>query len=328
MVEMISLIYWLSSIIGSLMLKPKLELPIMHYPLLMLLHELLLGVVLLLLLKYFSPQGAFKKITWTFILLGILVVLLGFILAPRTDMISDGGGFITIGVILALREYLRDPFSIFFWPSVALIETCLLGIKLGANLNRSSVDPIPFSAIATHATAGLLLALTPMIFLFHLKKDLILNTNKKYTMSKLCIAAGILISLYLYQLPTPKKSLIFFVAILSAWGIFLANKKILGAALSITIFPMFYFSSHIHFNGGIIGLTLLGYSLLLSILAWNPESNLPLYLGVIGAATMLVGLLYQNDLLTISGGLAQIGLILRISFPTIIRTINAIKLKT
>jgi hypothetical protein len=324
---MIALIYWLSSIIGTLILKPKLELPIMHYHLLMLLHELLLGVVLLLLLKYFSPQGPLKKITWTFILLGILVVLLGFILAPRTDMIPDGGGFITIGVILALREYLRDPFSIFFWPSLALIETCLLGIKLGANLNRSSVDPIPFSAIATHATAGLLLALTPMIFLFHIKKDLVFNTNKKYNLSKLCIAAGILVSLYLYQLPTPKENLIFFIAILSASAIFLANKKIFPAALSITAFPIFYFSPHIHFNGGIIGLTLLGYSLLLSILVWNPGSNLQLFGGVIGAATMLVGLLYQNDLLTITGGLAQIGFIILIGLPTIMRTISAYKLK-
>lgn len=325
MIGMVSLLFWISSIIGTIILKPKLELPLMHYHLLMLLHELLLGVILILVLKYFSPHGPLKKITWTFILSGVLVLLCGFMLAPRTNLIQDGGEFITIGVILVMLGHLRNPFSIFFWPSVALVETCLLGIKLGTNLNRISVDPIPFSAIATHAISGLLLALTPMIFLTHPKKDGITTSNKNYHMGKLCIATGVLISIYLYHLPTPNKTFLFFIALLSALAIFLVTQKILPGILSIAILPIAYFSSHIHFDGSIIGLALFGYSLLLSILVWKPESNLYFFLGVTGSITMLSGLLYQNTLLTVSGGLTQIGFILLIGFPNINRTISAYK---
>lgn len=317
MVGKISLTFWVTSILGIIILRPKLELPLMHYQILMLLHALLLGVVLIPLLKHFSPHGPFEKIAWTFIISGILILLLGFLIAPRTTLIKDGGLFITTGVILTIFSYTKSPLSVIFWPSIALIETCFLGYKLGNSLNRVSVDPIPFSALSAHATTGLFLALTPMIFLSRQEKEENNSKKRNYYISTFFFASGVLVSLYLYQLPTPNKTPILFILILSIWGISLLDKKThktLPTLFSLAMFLIIYFSSYIHFEGNTIGLMFFGWSLFLTLLVWKPTTNLQMFLGVTGSIGILTGLFFQNYQVTLCGGLIQIGLILKIGF--------------
>lgn len=322
MIGKISILFWITSIMGIITLQPKLELPLMHYQLLMLLHSLLLGVVLVPLLKDLSPAGSFEKISWTFINAGIVVLLLGFLIAPRTALIKNGGFFITTGVILSVLNHLRSPSSLIFWPSIALIETCLLGDQLGNSLNRISVDPIPFSALSAHAVTGLFLALTPMIFLSRQRKEGINSKKSSTNISAVFFASGVLVSLYIYQLPTPSKNPILLIFILSTWGITLLNKKtnkILPTVFSLTIFLFICFSHYIHFEGSIIGLMFFGWSLLLTILVWRPSTNFQMFWGVTGSIVILAGLLIQNYLLTLCGGIIQLVFILKISSSKLIK---------
>lgn len=318
MIYKFSLFSWLVAAISILLLQPKLELPLMHYPLLMLLHMLLIGVVLIPILNNLSLHGPFEKIAWAFITSGYVILILGFLTAPRTALIKDAGLFITTGITLFLLEYLKRPFSVLFWPSLALIETCLLGYILGNNLNRVSVDPIPFSAISTHAIAGLFLALTPLTFIARLKTQ---EKESKYTFypRNLFFATGLLTSLYLYLLPVPRKFPIFLIFVLSIWGISFLDKKynkLIPVLFSLTIFLILYKNSGVFFEGNIIGLILLGWSFILVFLVWKPSTRLQLLASLAGAIIPVAGLFLQNHLLIFLGCVIQVGIILRIGFIT------------
>jgi hypothetical protein len=311
MIVKISLFFWMASIVGTIFLHPKLELPLMHYHLLMILHSVLLGVVLLPLLQKVSRETPFQKISWTLIISGLSILLIGFLTAPRTAMVKDGGIFITAGVILSLAHHLKNPFSVLFWPSIALIETCLLGYKLGKSLDRIAVDPIPFSTLSTHATTGLFLALPAMIFISRIKESPD-NSSKIY--SSAFFASGVLTSFYLYSLPAPTKGCIFLIFLLSAWGIFFLatkNNKFITILILLSIVSTIYLNTDIHFEGSTIGFLFFGWSLFLAILVLKPVSTPQLVWITVGSFVLLEGLLYQNYLITIIDGLILTGLILR-----------------
>jgi len=314
MIPKISLFFWVSSILGIILLQPKIELPLMHYQLLMILHSILLGAVLIPLLQQFSRHVFFQKISWTLIISGLFIILIGFLVVPRTAMIKDGGLFITTGIILSLAPHLIHPLTVLFWPSIALIETCLLGYKLGGSLDRISVDPIPFSILSTHAATGLFLALPPMIFLSRLKGEKENRQKVSAYLSSVFFALGVFTSFYLYQLPTPTKLPILLIFVFSTWGtFFLATKqnKILPTLITLITAIIIYLKPDMHFEGRTIGLIFFSFTLLLAILVWETESTLYLILAALGSLAILGGLFFQNHIMTLCGGLVQIGLVLK-----------------
>jgi len=314
MISKISLFLWISSILGIMLLQPKIELPLMHYHLLMLLHLILLGVVLFPLLQQLSRHDHFEKISWTLILTGFFTILLGFLIAPRTAMIKDGGFFLTAGITLLLGPQLKHPGSLFFWPSIALIETCLLGYKLGGVLDRKSVDPIPFSIISAHAVGGLFLALLPMIFLSHLSGKEINPQKTSIHLTSLFFGLGIIASFYLYQLPVPDKLLIFSILLSSICGIyFIAIKpiRIFLILTTLTTTVIIHMTTDMHFEGSTIGFVFFSLALILASLVWKPLSTLHLILVAVASLTIVAGLFFQNHIMILSSGLIQIGLIIK-----------------
>jgi len=151
-VRIYSLINILLAAVMALLEHPRLSTPLFEFPLLAILHLLVLGGVLPLLMIRWFEFSLHLRLGLAFTQAGAAVLVVGFLLHPRSALPMEGGVLVAAGILLAMLSlpwtHRSFRFWFFFWSSA------VFGVFLGGVLARPVVDPIPFSAIAVHALLG------------------------------------------------------------------------------------------------------------------------------------------------------------------------------
>ncbi len=142
----------LLSALLALAFRPRLSTPLFEFPLLALLHLLVLGGILPLLMLRWIPFSLPLRLGLGFTQVGTVVLVVGFLLHPRSGLPMEGGILVSAGILLALLSLPWSHRSLRFW--FILWISSAFGVFLGGVLARPTVDPIPFSAIAVHAILG------------------------------------------------------------------------------------------------------------------------------------------------------------------------------
>jgi hypothetical protein len=151
-VRIYSLINILLSALMAIFEHPRLSTPLFEFPLLAILHLLVLGGILPLLMVRWFDFSLQLRLGMAFSQAGAAVLVVGFLLHPRSALPMEGGLLVAAGILLSMLSLPWSHRSFRFW--FFLWSSAVLGVFLGGVLARPVVDPIPFSAIAVHALLG------------------------------------------------------------------------------------------------------------------------------------------------------------------------------
>jgi len=143
--------------------RPSLSTPLFEFPLLAVLHSLVVGTLIPLLLVRFGRDSSLFRMSALFVATGDLVLIAGFLLHPRSALPEEGGLMVTAGILMAGVMLVSGSWRFLYW--IFLSAAAVMGILLGGVLARPTVDPIPFSMIAAHGVLGAGLGLFPLFWL-------------------------------------------------------------------------------------------------------------------------------------------------------------------
>lgn len=141
---------------------PSLSTPLYEFSLLAALHALVLGSLLPLLFDRFYIESRVLRVASLFVCTGEIVIVLGFMIHPRSPLPSEGGVLVATGIILAISLLRGTTGSSIYW--IALAGSSVMGIVLGQVLVRPFIDPIPFSLMSVHGLLGMALGLFPLFW--------------------------------------------------------------------------------------------------------------------------------------------------------------------
>ncbi|MGC8528634.1 MAG: hypothetical protein ACP5OP_00330 [Leptospirillia bacterium] len=151
-VRIYSLINILLSAVMALFEHPRLSTPLFEFPLLAILHLLILGGILPLLMIRWFEFSLQLRMGLAFSQVGAAVLIVGFFLHPRSALPMEGGLLVAAGILISMLSLHWTHRSFRFW--FFLWSSAVFGVFLGGVLARPAVDPIPFSAIVVHAMLG------------------------------------------------------------------------------------------------------------------------------------------------------------------------------
>ncbi len=143
--------------------RPSLSTPLFEFPLLAILHSIVLGTLLPLLLDRFYTDGRAFRIGAYFVLVGEAVIVVGFVIHPRSPLPSQGGLMVATGLLLIVYLLRSKEWQWVYW--IFLAGSSVMGVMLGTVLFRPYIDPIPFSMIAVHGLLGMALGLFPLFWI-------------------------------------------------------------------------------------------------------------------------------------------------------------------
>lgn len=306
MFPVLPITFWMLGIFILATTKLNPTLPLMQNSFLAIIHALFIGGTLLPVLTNQIPKGTNKSLGTSLITIGLSVLIFGFMAGTRTALPLDGGIFISMGLLLFLPYLLKKPQGPVFLPSIALIQTCVLGCILGKNLNRSTIDPIPFTLLSIHALSGIFLSLIPLVFFLKNNKE-----NEKHPIIvSIIFTFGLLLSYLMLRMKYPSTTAIRVIISTSGLGLifFLIHKKdIILSFVMFLIFIVMLLSPAILNQGSDIVFISLG--LAFGLVLFSSDYHIK-QLSLVGFLLMICGLIYFKERWIQLGAYIQAGSIL------------------